>query len=74
MQRIKLKSEMRELLILTFCAVVSGAAPQSVRDVDWKNFSYPLLETDGVPGEVRWMAPGTKESVSLINGKYVVPW
>jgi len=64
---------MRELLILICCAVLSGAAPKSIRDVDWKNFSYPLLETDGVPGEVRWMALGTKESTSLINGKYVVP-
>jgi uncharacterized protein YecT (DUF1311 family) len=64
---------MRELLILICCTVVSGAAPQSIQDVDWKNFSYPLLETDAVPGEVRWMARGTKESVSLVNGEYVVP-
>lgn len=64
---------MRELLILICCAVVSGAAPQSIRDVNWKNFSYPLLETDAVPGEVRWMAPGAKGSVSLINGRYLVP-
>jgi uncharacterized protein YecT (DUF1311 family) len=64
---------MRELVILICCAVVSGAAPQSIREVDWKNFSYPLLETNGVPGEVRWMVPGTKESVSLVNGEYVVP-
>ena len=64
---------MRELLILICCALFSGAAAQSIRDVDWKNFSYPLLETDVVPGEVRWMALGTKESASLINGRYVVP-
>jgi uncharacterized protein YecT (DUF1311 family) len=64
---------MRELLILICCTVVSGAAPQSIRDLDWKNFSYPLLETDAGPGEVRWMAPGTKNSVSLVNGEYVVP-
>jgi uncharacterized protein YecT (DUF1311 family) len=64
---------MRELLILICCAVLSGAAPQSIPDVDWKDFSYPLLETDSVPGEVRWMPPGAKESVSLINGRYVVP-
>lgn len=63
---------MRELLMLTFCAAVSGAAPQSIRDVDWKNFSYPLLETDGVPGDVRWMALGAKESVLLANGRHVV--
>ena len=62
---------MRELLILICCAVVSGAAPQSIRKVDWKNFSYPLQETDGVPGEVRWMPPGTKEFASLMNGRYV---
>jgi uncharacterized protein YecT (DUF1311 family) len=64
---------MRELLILICGAVVSGAAPPSIRDVDWKNFSYPLPEFDGVPGEVRWMPLGTKESASLINGRYVVP-
>jgi uncharacterized protein YecT (DUF1311 family) len=64
---------MRELLILICCAVVSGAAPQSIRDVDWKNFSYPLLEADGVPGEIRWMAPDAKELASLTNGRYVVP-
>jgi hypothetical protein len=66
---------MRELLILICCAIVSGAATptQSIRDVDWKNFSYPLLEADGVPGEVRWMTPSTKEPASLINGRYVVP-
>jgi uncharacterized protein YecT (DUF1311 family) len=63
---------MRELLILIGCAVVSGAAPQSIRDVDWKDFSYPLLQTDAVPAEVRWMVPGTKETASLINGRYVV--
>jgi hypothetical protein len=58
---------MRELLILICCAFVSGAAPQSIEDVDWKNFSYPLLETDSVPGEVHWMAPSTKETASLIK-------
>src|SRR5258708_5631972 len=64
---------MRELLILICCAVISGATAQSIRDVDWKNFSYPLLETHGVPGEVRWMALTAKEPASLINGRYVVP-
>lgn len=63
---------MRKLLILICCAVVSGAAQQSIRDVDWKNFSYPLLETGAVPGQVRWMAPRTREHASLINGTYVV--
>jgi uncharacterized protein YecT (DUF1311 family) len=70
---IKLKSEMRELLILICCAVLSRAAPQSVRDIDWKNFSYPLSETGAVPGEVRWMASNGHESARLTNGSYVVP-
>jgi len=64
---------MRTLLILICFTVVSGAAPQSIRDVDWKNFSYPLLETDGVPGEVHWMSPLAKETASLVKGEYVVP-
>lgn len=70
---LKLESEMRLLLILVCCVVMSAAAPRSIRDVDWRNFSYPLIETGGVPGEVHWMAPATEESVSLINGRYVVP-
>lgn len=64
---------MRELLILICWAVASGAAPRSIRDTDWKNFSYPLWETDGVPGEIHWMAPGAKEDALLINGRYIVP-
>lgn len=71
--RIKQGNEMRELLILICCAVVSGAPPQSIQNVDWKNFAYPLPESDGVPGEVRWLPPDAKEFASLINGRYVVP-
>ncbi len=58
---------------LLIIASASFAVPQSIREVDWKNFSYPLLETDGVPGEVRWIAPSTKKLISLINGRHVVP-
>jgi len=64
---------MREVLILFCCAVASGAAPGSIRDIDWKNYSYSRLETDGVPGELRWMELRAKPSVSLINGRYVMP-
>jgi uncharacterized protein YecT (DUF1311 family) len=64
-------------VILTALLVVSGCLygqkAQSIRDVDWKNFSYPLVETDSVPGKVRWMALGTKASASLVNGRFVVP-
>lgn len=63
---------MRELLILTCYAVVSGVAPQSIRDIDWKNFSYPLLETDAVPEEVRWMALGAQASARPIDGRHVI--
>jgi len=38
-----------------------------------KNFSYPLLETDGVPEEVRWIPPSAEGLISLINGRYVEP-
>ena len=35
---------MRKLLILICFAVASGAAQQSIRGVDWMNFSFPLQE------------------------------
>lgn len=62
---------MLALLILVFCAIVSGA-PRSIRDVDWKNFSYPLIEMDDVPEDIRWMPLDSNEHVSLNNGRYVV--
>jgi uncharacterized protein YecT (DUF1311 family) len=62
-----------QICALLIVASASFAAPQSVREVDWKNFSYPLLETDGVPGEVRWIPPSQKGLISLINGRYVEP-
>jgi uncharacterized protein YecT (DUF1311 family) len=62
-----------QVCALLIIASASFAAPQSVREVDWKNFSYPLLETDGVPGEVRWIPPSAKGLISLTNGRYVVP-
>jgi uncharacterized protein YecT (DUF1311 family) len=64
---------MRELVLLLCCAFGAAAGPPSIRDVDWKNFSYPLVEAGGAPEEVRWMPPGRNESVSLVNGRYVVP-
>lgn len=62
-----------QICVLLLIASDGFAAPQSVREVDWKNFSYPLMETDGVPGEVRWLPPRAKGLISLINGRYVVP-
>ena len=69
--------EIRKRIVLgifVFCVVVSVSAQQSVRYIDWMNFSYPLPADDGVPGEVHWMsrvdATGT---ASLAKGRYVVP-
>jgi len=58
----------RQLLIFLFCAVVSGAPP----DVDWKNFTYPMVDS-AVAREVRWMTTRAKQTVALIDGRYVVP-
>jgi uncharacterized protein YecT (DUF1311 family) len=64
---------MRRVLILICCAIVPGVAQQSIRNVDWRNFSYPLPMAEGVPGEVHWMPhSGKTETASLINGKYAV--
>jgi len=65
---------MRKLLILICCAVVSGVSQQSIRNIDWKNFSYPLPTAEGVPGEVHWMSSlGATENASLSVGKYAAP-
>jgi hypothetical protein len=64
---------MRSLLILCCCAVISTAQrPQSIREVDWRNFSYPLLETNRVPDSLRWMPLDMKASVRLMNGSYII--
>jgi len=65
---------MCRLLILICCAIAPGVAQQSIRNFDWKNFSYPLPRAEGVPGEVHWMLPSDRtETAPLINGKYVLP-
>ncbi len=64
---------MRTLLMVICCAAVSGMARQSIRDVDWRNFSYPL-EVGGVPAEVHWLSAVRRtDAATLIDGKYVVP-
>lgn len=70
----KRENEMRTLLIFLCCMVVSGMAQQSIRNVDWKNSSYPMAEVEDVPGDVEWMSPrATAESASLAKGDYVLP-
>jgi len=65
---------MRRLLILICCAIVPAVAQQSIRNVDWRNFSYPLPRAEGVPGEVHWMSTsGATETASLVNGEYTLP-
>ncbi len=58
---------------MLICAAVSGTAQQSVRNVDWRNFPYPV-KVQGVPAEVQWMSAVRRtETATLRNGKYVVP-
>ncbi len=64
----------RLLILLVCCAAVCGVAQQSIRDVDWKNFSYPLVEGRGVPTKLKWMPiVGRMETVSLIKGLGLLP-
>lgn len=61
---------MHKVLVFICCVVISGAAQQSIRDVNWKNLSYPM-RVEGVPAEVRWMLPSDKEeTATLIDGEY----
>lgn len=64
---------MCKVLIFIFCSVCVSAQ-QSVRNVDWMNFSYPLPQHEGVPGEVHWMSSvDATKTANLVKGKYVVP-
>lgn len=56
------------------CAVVSAVGQKSIRDIDWKNFSYPLAEIDSVPGDVLWMPLRVaSETATLSKGEYALP-
>jgi hypothetical protein len=48
-----------------------NAAPRSIRDVDFKNTSYPFIESDSVPDSVRWMPINRQRSISLKSGRHV---
>jgi hypothetical protein len=65
---------MRRLLLgLLALAPVSAAA--SIRDVDFKNFTYPFPRKEfvGVPNQPRWMSVAGSGLVSLKVGAYTFP-
>ena len=45
----------RYCLVAAYSVPVFATPTNSIRDVDFKNFSYPFIESEGVPADVRWM-------------------
>jgi len=52
----------------------SWGASGSIRDVDFKNFTYPFYADDafGVPGNLTWNPTGQTRFITLHNGRYKV--
>lgn len=63
------------MLFILFAVIRLGAigcpqaAGQSIRSIDFKNFSYPWIHPDGWPNHLQWMSLRLKEHVRLVNGK-----
>lgn len=51
--------------------VMPGASP-SIREIDFKNFSYPFYTDDfpGVPGQLTWLPLEATRLVGLVDGRY----
>lgn len=63
---------MGPLMTMIFLSVLLlSAVPRSIRDVDFKNASYPFIESDSVPDAVRWMPITGQRSINLNNGRHV---
>jgi hypothetical protein len=62
---------MRPLFIgLLLCASVGSAAAQTnIRQVDFKNFSYPWTHSFMCPSKLVWLDMSNEQRVRLVNGR-----
>jgi len=61
------------LTLMLFGANVIGlpqSSQQTIRSVDFRNFSYPWHYPDTWPDHLQWMSVRLKEHVKLVNGKW----
>jgi hypothetical protein len=60
------------LVVFALTGLVRGA---SIRDVDFKNFSYPFIQRKfvSVPNELRWLPLAKATYVTLHDGRYSFP-
>jgi len=63
---------MHRLLFACFALLAQAA---SIRDVDFKNFTYPFIKSDliSVPGDLRWMKGDAGYSIPLRNAEFRPP-
>lgn len=63
-----------KILVAVF-VLASVARAASIRDVDFKNFSYPFVKSKfiSVPSRPRWMSIAVTGRVSLHEGRYTFP-
>ncbi|HSR06493.1 MAG TPA: hypothetical protein VLM42_05035 [Bryobacteraceae bacterium] len=61
------------LAVFGFGSFLSGASG-SIRDIDFKNFTYPFYADDdvGVPGNLTWNPTDETRLITLHNGRYKV--
>jgi hypothetical protein len=63
---------MRSLLAGLLTCVFFGfaAAQPNIRQVDFKNFTYPWSRSSGWPHQLQWLDTSEHERVQLVNGRW----
>ena len=58
------------LLLLLFASIATAAAQPSIRQVDFKNFTYPWSHYSGWPHQLEWLDISHSGQIQLANGKW----
>jgi hypothetical protein len=56
--------------LLLFSSVSFAVAQTTIRQVDFKNFTYPWSEPTGWPHQVEWLDTAGQKHVRLVNGRW----
>lgn len=68
--RIKFFQVFLAAIVLSCMMGWSQSHSAGLRDIDFKNFSYPWVHPDSWPDHLQWMSLNLKEHIHLVDGKW----